>query len=88
LCGCPACSTVAEKQLVRDHFDEINERLAAQGHRTISLTDPEHVERYGLERLAKKRNVELEFELESEGSVGLDGGVGFEGGVGDESGIR
>ncbi len=81
-------TTDAEKQLVRDHFDEINERLAAQGHRTISLTDPEHVERYGLERLAKKRNVELEFELEGEGSVGLDGGVGFEGGVGDESGIR
>jgi hypothetical protein len=41
--------TDEEKQLVRDHFDEINERLAAQGLRTISRTDPDHVERYGLE---------------------------------------
>jgi hypothetical protein len=71
-------TTDAEKQLVRDHFDEINERLAAQGHRTISLTDPDHVERYGLEQLAKERNVELEFEFEGEGSVGLDG-VGVKG---------
>jgi hypothetical protein len=45
-------TTDAEKQLVREHLDEINERLAAQGMRTISLTDPEHVERYGLEDLA------------------------------------
>ncbi len=85
-------TTDTEKQLVRDHFDEINERLAAQGHRTISLTDPDHVERYGLEQLAKERNVELEFELDGEGSVGLDGvglkgSVGLAGGVGDESGI-
>ena len=28
---------------------------AAQDLRTISLTDPEHVERYGLERLAAER---------------------------------
>ena len=41
--------TDTEKQLVRDHLDEINERLAAQGLRAISLTDPEHVERYGLQ---------------------------------------
>lgn len=46
--------TEEEKQLVRDHLDEINERLAAQGIRTISLTDPEHVERYGLADLAGK----------------------------------
>ena len=45
-------TTDAEKRLVREHLDEINERLAAQNLRTISLTDPEHVERYGLERLA------------------------------------
>ena len=55
--------TDTEKQLVRDHLDEINERLADQGLRTISLTDPEHVERYGLQELARERNVELEFDL-------------------------
>ena len=44
-------TTDTEKQLVREHLAEINERLAAQGMRTISLTDPEHVERYGLEDL-------------------------------------
>ena len=55
--------TDTEKQLVGDHLDEINERLAGQGLRTISLTDPEHVERYGLQQLARERNVELEFEF-------------------------
>ena len=45
-------TTDAEKKLVRDHFDEINDRLVAQGVRTISLTDPEHVERYGLQDIA------------------------------------
>lgn len=44
--------TDGEKQLVHDHLDEINDRLVSQGLRTISLTDPEHVERYGLEDLA------------------------------------
>src|SRR6266852_4556107 len=53
--------TDTEKELVRDHLDEINERLAGQGVRTISLTDPEHVERYGLQELAGERNMELEF---------------------------
>ena len=48
-------TTDAEKQLVRDHLDEINERLAAENLRTISLTDAEHVERYGLERLAEEQ---------------------------------
>jgi hypothetical protein len=48
-------TTDAEKRLVREHFDEINERLAAQGIRTISLSDPEHVERYSLEQLAQDR---------------------------------
>ena len=49
-------TTDAEKRLVREHLDEINERLAAQNPRTISLTDPEHVDRYGLELLAAERN--------------------------------
>jgi hypothetical protein len=43
--------TDAEKQLVHDHLDEINQRLSADGMRTISLDDPDHVERYGLEDL-------------------------------------
>ncbi len=50
--------TDAEKQLVAAHFDEINERLADQGIRTISLADREHVDRYGLERLAASRNIQ------------------------------
>ena len=41
-------TTDAEKQLVRDHLDEINERLAAEGLRTIDPGDPAHAERYGL----------------------------------------
>jgi hypothetical protein len=45
-------TTDAEKRLVREHLDEVNERLAAQNLRTISLADPDHVERYGLEELA------------------------------------
>jgi hypothetical protein len=49
-------TTDAEKQLVRDHLDEINERLAAQNLRTISLDDAEHIERYGLEDLAAQRD--------------------------------
>jgi hypothetical protein len=49
--------TDGEKQLVRDRFDEINERLAEQGIRTISLADPDHVERYGLAELATSRGV-------------------------------
>ena len=48
-------TTDAEKQLVRDHLDEVNEGLAAQGLRTISLTDPDHVERYALEQIAKEQ---------------------------------
>jgi hypothetical protein len=47
--------TDAERQLVREHFDEVNDRLVAQGLRTISLTDPEHVDRYGLAKLAGER---------------------------------
>jgi hypothetical protein len=48
-------TTDEEKALVREHFDEINDRLAAEGLRTISLDDPEHVERYGLAELAQAR---------------------------------
>jgi len=50
--------TDAERQLLREHFDEINERLAGQGLRVISLADREHVERYGLAELARQRGVE------------------------------
>lgn len=50
--------TEAEQQLVREHLDEINERLAAQGHRTIDPADPEHVERYALTALAQERDNE------------------------------
>jgi ATP-dependent Clp protease ATP-binding subunit ClpA len=49
--------TEAEKRLVRERLDEINQRLAGQGLRTISLADREHVERYGLEDLARSRGV-------------------------------
>ena len=48
-------TTDAEQRLVREHLDEINERLAAQGHRLISLSDPDHIERYGLAQLAQER---------------------------------
>lgn len=47
--------TDGEKQLMRERFDDINERLAGQGIRTISLADRERIERYGLEDLAGKR---------------------------------
>ncbi|MER7578811.1 hypothetical protein [Kitasatospora sp. NPDC097691] len=46
-------TTDAEKQLVRDHLEEINERLAAEGVRTIDPANPEHVARYGLESPAR-----------------------------------
>jgi hypothetical protein len=42
-------ATDAEKTLVRENLDEINKRLAAEGLRTISVDDAEHVERYGLD---------------------------------------
>ncbi|MFM9793333.1 hypothetical protein [Streptomyces turgidiscabies] len=44
-----------EKQIVRDNFDQINERLKAEGLRTIDLDNPDHVSRYGLEELAAER---------------------------------
>ena len=49
--------TEAEKQLVRERFDEINDRLVAEGLRTISLVDREDVGRYGLEELARSRGI-------------------------------
>jgi hypothetical protein len=58
--------TDTEKQLVQDHFGEINERLARQGLRTISLADPDHVERYGLENEARDRTAELDFDMEED----------------------
>ena len=45
--------TDTEKRLVRNHFEEINDRLVMQGLRTISVADPEHVDRYGLQNLAR-----------------------------------
>jgi hypothetical protein len=57
--------TDTEKQLVRDHLDEINQRLAGHGIRTISLADPDHVERYGLHG----RTAELEFDMAEESAV-------------------
>jgi hypothetical protein len=47
--------TDTERQLVQQHFEEINDRLVNQGMRTISLADPDHVERYGLAELAREQ---------------------------------
>jgi hypothetical protein len=58
--------TDTEKQLVRDHLDEINRRLTGQGLRAISLADAEHVERYGLQQSARDRTAELDFEVEDD----------------------
>jgi len=49
--------TDEEKQLVREHFDEVNDRLAAAGLRAISLSDPDHLDRYDLAELATERGV-------------------------------
>jgi hypothetical protein len=58
--------TDVEKQLVRDHLGEINQRLARQGIRTISLADPDHVERYGLRESVRDRTAELDFDMEED----------------------
>ncbi|MEW1914910.1 hypothetical protein AB0442_42265 [Kitasatospora sp. NPDC085895] len=47
----------AEKALVRAHFDQINQRLEAEGIRTIDLTNPDHVNRYDLHILAQERGI-------------------------------
>jgi hypothetical protein len=52
--------TDAEKQLVQENFDEINARLGREGMRTISLAEPEHVERYGLEELASAHKPDVD----------------------------
>jgi hypothetical protein len=65
--------TDTEKQLVRDHLDEINQRLSGQGLRAISLGDPEHVERYGLHQATRDRTAELDFDLEDD-EVGVAAG--------------
>jgi hypothetical protein len=41
-------TTEAEKEYVRAHLDEVNERLAAQGLRPIDPSDPRMRQRYGL----------------------------------------
>jgi hypothetical protein len=46
-------TTDAEKEIVRNNLDKINERLEQDGMRTIRLDDAEMVARYGLEGLAK-----------------------------------
>ena len=58
--------TDAEKHLVREHLEEINERLAGQGFRAISMSDPEQVERYGLQQSVRDRATELDFDDEDE----------------------
>jgi hypothetical protein len=58
--------TDTEKQLVRDNLDEINQRLAGQGIRTISLADPEHIERYDLQSAARDRTAELDFDMDED----------------------
>jgi len=40
--------TEAEKELVRNNLDAVNERLAGEGKRTIDPGDPDLRERYGL----------------------------------------
>ncbi|MGW2395753.1 hypothetical protein ACWCYY_04300 [Kitasatospora sp. NPDC001664] len=50
-------TTDAEKHLVQQHLDEVNERLAAEGVRTIDLANADHVTRYGLESLARDLGV-------------------------------
>ncbi len=47
-------TTDAEKEIVRNNFTKINERLERDGMRTISPGDSEMVARYGLEGLAKE----------------------------------
>ena len=47
-------TTEAEKETVRNNLATINERLKRDGIRTIDLDNAEHVERYGLEALAKE----------------------------------
>ena len=47
-------TTDAEKEIVRNNLDKINERLERDGLRTIRLNDAEMVARYGLEALTRE----------------------------------
>lgn len=47
-------TTDAEKEIIRNNLDKINERLERDGLRTIRLDEAEMVARYGLEDLAKE----------------------------------
>lgn len=47
-------TTEEEKEAVRNNLDGINERLMRDGMRTIELSNPEHVVRYGLEELPRQ----------------------------------
>jgi hypothetical protein len=47
-------TTDAEKEIVRNNLDKINERLERDGLRVIRLDDPEMVARYGLEDLVQE----------------------------------
>lgn len=44
--------TDAEKLQVQQNFAKVNENLARLGERTLDLANPEHVSKYGLEKLA------------------------------------
>jgi hypothetical protein len=79
-------TTDTEKQLVRDHLAEINERLAREGFRTINLTDPDHIERYGLDQLAREHTMELEFGLDDDAETEAEVSAEAEAGVGAEVG--
>ncbi|MFE7594184.1 hypothetical protein ACFU6K_32750 [Kitasatospora sp. NPDC057512] len=50
-------TTEAEKQVVQEHLEEINERLAAEGVRTIDPANVEHVTQYRLDTLARETGV-------------------------------
>jgi hypothetical protein len=45
-------TTDEEAQLVREHLDEINKRLADEGIRQIDPADPDHAARYGFDASA------------------------------------
>src|ERR1700759_2343115 len=47
--------TDAERQMVQEHFEEINDRLVNQGLRPISLGAPDPGEGYGLADLAREQ---------------------------------
>lgn len=45
-------TTEAEKRIIRENLQVVNERLQREGMRTIDLGNAEHVSRYGLDELA------------------------------------